>query len=143
MEKPFAIVGVVQRGRQLGRLLGFPTANVSVTAPEVPAFGVYATRTRLPDGRILPGVASLGLNPTIGGLTDPLLEVWIFDFDEDLYDKVIETELLHFIRPEAKFPDLQSLTAQVKADAEVARSVLVLLNQKVAAAGDSCGLWNC
>jgi riboflavin kinase/FMN adenylyltransferase len=72
-----------------------------------------------------------------------LLEVWIFDFDEDLYDKVIETELLHFIRPEAKFPDLQSLTAQVKADAEVARSVLVLLNQKVAAAGDSCGLWNC
>jgi riboflavin kinase/FMN adenylyltransferase len=134
---------VVQRGRQLGRLLGFPTANVSVTAPEVPAFGVYATRTRLPDGRILPGVASLGLNPTIGELTDPLLEVWIFDFDEDLYDKVIETELLHFIRPEAKFPDLQSLTAQVKADAEVARSVLVLLNQKAAAAGDSCGLWNC
>jgi riboflavin kinase/FMN adenylyltransferase len=122
--RPFAIEGEVVRGRQLGRTLGFPTANVSIAGYVVPRFGVYAVRTRLPDGRAVPGVASLGINPTIEGQTDPVLEVWLFDFDEDLYDQVIETELLHFLRPEAKFADLETLTAQVMADAAEARKLL-------------------
>jgi riboflavin kinase/FMN adenylyltransferase len=122
--RPFAIEGQVERGRQLGRTLGFPTANVSIAGYVAPRFGVYATRTRLPDGRLIPGVASLGVNPTIEGHTDPVLEVWLFDFDEDLYDQVIETELVAFLRPEAKFPDLQTMTAQVMADAAAARALL-------------------
>lgn len=122
--RPFAIEGEVVRGRQLGRTLGFPTANISIAGYVEPRFGVYATRTRLPDGRLIPGVASIGVNPTIDGRTDPVLEVWLFDFDEDLYDQVVETELVAFLRPEEKFPDLQSMTAQVMADADAARKLL-------------------
>ena len=122
--RPFAVEGVVQRGRQLGRKLGFPTANVSIAGYIVPRFGVYATRTRLPDGRRLAGVANIGVNPTIEGKTAPVLEVWLFDFDEDLYDQVIETDLVAFLRPEEKFPDLEIMTAQVMADAQAARKLL-------------------
>jgi riboflavin kinase/FMN adenylyltransferase len=122
--RPFAIEGEVQRGRQLGRRLGFPTANVSIAGYVTPRFGVYATRTRLQDGRRVAGVANIGVNPTIEGATAPLLEVWLFDFDEDLYDQVIETDLIAFLRPEAKFPDLQSMTEQVMKDAQQARELL-------------------
>jgi riboflavin kinase/FMN adenylyltransferase len=122
--RPFAIEGAVQRGRQLGRKLGFPTANVPLDDYVVPRFGVYATRTRLQDGRRLPGVANIGVNPTVEGITRPLLEVWLFDFDEDIYDQVIETDLIAFLRPEEKFPDLATMTAQVMQDARNARSML-------------------
>jgi riboflavin kinase/FMN adenylyltransferase len=122
--RPFAIEGTVQRGRQLGRKLGFPTANVPLGDYVTPRFGVYATRTRLQDGRKLPGVANVGVNPTIEGTTAPLLEVWLFDFDEDLYDQIIETDLIAFLRPEEKFPDLQTMTAQVMEDARNARRIL-------------------
>jgi riboflavin kinase/FMN adenylyltransferase len=122
--RPFAIEGVVQRGRQLGRKLGFPTANVPLGDYVIPKFGVYATRTRLQDGRYVPGVANIGVNPTVDGLTAPLLEVWLFDFDEDLYDQVIETDLIAFLRPEEKFDGLEALTAQVMADAARARALL-------------------
>ncbi|MEO8113498.1 MAG: bifunctional riboflavin kinase/FAD synthetase [Phenylobacterium sp.] len=121
--RPFAIEGVVQRGRQLGRQLGYPTANVALDDYVVPRFGVYATRTRLPDGRRVPGVANIGVNPTVGEVA-PRLEVWLFDFDEDLYDQVIETDLLAFLRPELKFDSLEAMTAQVMVDARTARELL-------------------
>jgi riboflavin kinase/FMN adenylyltransferase len=123
--RPFAIEGAVQRGRQLGRKLGFPTANVGLADYVVPKFGVYATRTRLPDGREVPGVANLGVNPTVEGVTAPLLEVWLFDFDEDIYDQVIETDLIAFLRPEAKFDSLEAMTGQVMQDAQAARALLL------------------
>ena len=123
--RPFAIEGAVERGRQLGRKLGFPTANVALTDYVIPRFGVYATRTRLPDGRNIPGVANLGVNPTIEGVRVPLLEVWLFDFDEDIYDQVIETELIAFLRPELKFDGLDAMTVQVMKDAQSARDLLM------------------
>jgi riboflavin kinase/FMN adenylyltransferase len=123
--RPFAIEGEVQRGRQLGRKLGFPTANVPLGDYVTPRFGVYATRTRLPDGREIPGVANIGVNPTVDGVTIPLLEVWLFDFDEDIYDQVIETDLVAFLRPEEKFETLEVMTAQVMRDAQAARDLLV------------------
>ncbi|HEY0438222.1 MAG TPA: bifunctional riboflavin kinase/FAD synthetase [Phenylobacterium sp.] len=123
--RPFAIEGDVQRGRQLGRKLGFPTANVRLADYVVPRFGVYATRTRLPDGREVPGVANIGVNPTVEGVTVPLLEVWLFDFDEDIYDQVIETDLIAFLRPEAKFDSLELMTEQVMKDAAAARDLLM------------------
>ena len=123
--RPFAIEGVVQRGRQLGRKLGYPTANVGLESYVVPRFGVYATRTRLPDGRDIPGVANIGINPTIEGVRAPLLEVWLFDFDEDIYDQVIETDLIAFLRPELKFDGLEPMTAQVMKDAKQARDLLL------------------
>jgi riboflavin kinase/FMN adenylyltransferase len=121
--RPFAIEGVVRRGKQLGRTLGFPTANVLLGDYVAPKFGVYATRTRLPDGREIAGVSSLGVNPTTGE-EEPRLEVWLFDFDEDLYGQVIETDLIAFLRPEEKFNSVESLVAQVKRDEADARAVL-------------------
>ena len=122
--RPFAIEGPVQRGRQLGRKLGFPTANVALADYVTPRFGVYATRTRLSDGRELAGVANIGINPTVHGVTAPLLEVWLFDFDEDIYDRVIETDLIAFLRPEEKFDSLEIMTEQVMKDAARARALL-------------------
>jgi riboflavin kinase/FMN adenylyltransferase len=121
--RPFAIEGVVQKGQQLGRKLGIPTANVLLGEYVVPKFGVYATRTRLKDGRELGGVANLGVNPTTG-LVDARLEVWIFDFDEDIYGETIETDLIAFLRPEEKFPSIDAMLAVIAGDAKQAREIL-------------------
>jgi riboflavin kinase/FMN adenylyltransferase len=122
--RPFAIEGEVRHGRQLGRTLGYPTANVELDDYVAPRFGVYATRTRLSDGRTLAGVANIGVNPTVAGEIAPRLEVWLFDFDEDLYGQVIETDLIAFLRPEAKFASLEEMTAQIDDDASMARMIL-------------------
>ncbi len=127
--RPFAIEGVVQKGRQLGRKLGFPTANVPLGDYVAPKFGVYATRTRLKDGRELGGVANIGVNPTTG-LVDPRLEVWLFAFDEDIYGETIETDLIAFLRPEVTFRDaagnfdVPAMVAQVHEDARQAKAIL-------------------
>ncbi|MCY1646734.1 bifunctional riboflavin kinase/FAD synthetase [Caulobacter sp. SL161] len=121
--RPFAIEGVVRRGQQLGRQLGFPTANVEVEDYVVPKLGVYATRTRLPDGREVPGVANLGNNPTTG-LVETRLETWLFDFDEDLYGQIIETQLIAFLRPELKFDSLELMIDQIRRDEQAARAIV-------------------
>jgi riboflavin kinase/FMN adenylyltransferase len=121
--RPFAIEGVVRRGQQLGRQLGFPTANVFMEDYVTPRLGVYATRTRLPGGRVLPGVANIGNNPTTGEV-ETRLEVWIFDFDEDLYGQVIETQLIGFLRPEEKFSGIEAMVEQIHRDAADARAIL-------------------
>ena len=121
--RPFAIEGVVQKGRQLGRKLGFPTANVPLGDYVAPKFGVYATRTLLQDGRKLGGVANIGVNPTTG-VVEPRLEVWLFDFDEDIYGETIETELIDFLRPEEKFPSIPAMVEQIWRDATRARQLV-------------------
>ena len=123
--RPFAIEGTVVTGRKLGRTLGFPTANVALNDYVRPRLGIYATRTRLPDGRLLPGVASVGCNPTVGEV-EPRLEVFLFDFDEDIYGQTIETELIDFLRPELKFDSIEALVTQMNADADAARGLLLL-----------------
>jgi riboflavin kinase/FMN adenylyltransferase len=124
-----SIEGVVQLGNQLGRKLGFPTANVPLPPGDPPAYGVYAARTQLPDGRTLPGVASIGVRPTVGGV-EPLLEVWLFGFDEDIYGATIRTELVQYLRTEEKFDNLDLLTQQVMADAQEAKHVLGLTQRR-------------
>jgi riboflavin kinase/FMN adenylyltransferase len=121
--RPFAIEGVVRRGQQLGRQLGFPTANVEIIDYVVPKLGVYATRTRLPDGRVVPGVANLGNNPTTGEV-ETRLETWLFDFDEDLYGQVIETQLIAFLRPELKFDSIELMVEQIRRDEAQARAIV-------------------
>jgi riboflavin kinase/FMN adenylyltransferase len=121
--RPFAIQGVVRKGRQLGRQLGYPTANVFMEDYVVPTLGVYATLTRLPDGRRVPGVANLGQNPTTG-LVDTRLETWLFDFDEDLYGQIIEVQLIAFLRPELKFSTIEAMLEQIRGDEADARRIL-------------------
>ncbi|HEV2364242.1 MAG TPA: riboflavin biosynthesis protein RibF [Caulobacteraceae bacterium] len=121
--RPFAIEGLVQKGRQLGRKLGYPTANVPLDHYVVPRFGVYATRSLLHDGRRLAGVANIGVNPTTG-VVDPRLEVFLFDFDEDIYGEMLETELIAFLRPEERFATLEAMIAQIGRDVEDAHKRL-------------------
>ena len=121
--RPFAIEGVVVAGRKLGRTIGYPTANVALGDYVQPRLGIYATRTRLPDGRVLDGVASIGTNPTVGPV-EPRLEVWLIDFDEDIYGQTIETELIEYLRPELKFENLDDMTLQIHADVDAAKRSL-------------------
>lgn len=121
--RPFAIEGVVAHGDKRGRLLGFPTLNVPLGDYLRPKFGVYATRTHLPDGRVLGGVSNLGNRPTVGG-SEERLETWLFEFNGDLYGATVETELLAFVREERRFEGLDALKAQIAADAETALRIL-------------------
>ena len=121
--RPFAIEGEVVHGDKRGRTIGVPTANVRMADYVRPAYGVYATRTRLADGRVLDGVANLGVRPMFH-IDEPLLEVWLFDFDEEIYGQVIETELVAWIRPELKFDGLDALKVRIDQDAEEARAAL-------------------
>lgn len=119
----YAIKGEVVHGQKLGRTIGYPTANILLGSLSPPRFGVYATRTRLPDGRVAPGVANVGINPTVE-IVSPRLEVWLFEFDEDLYGQVLETDLIAFLRPEAKFESLDVMIEQIGRDVEQARALL-------------------
>lgn len=121
--RPFAIEGEVVHGDKRGRTIGVPTANVPLGDYMRPAFGIYAVRARLPDGRRFDGVASLGVRPMFR-TEEPLLEVWLFDFSGDLYGQTIETELVAFLRPELSFDDLDALKAQIDRDAADARAAL-------------------
>jgi len=121
--RPFAIEGEVIHGDKRGRTIGVPTANVSMADYMRPAYGVYATRTRLPDGRVIDGVANLGVRPMFE-IDQPLLEVWLFDFDGDLYGQTVETELIALLRGEMAFDGLEALKVQINADAAAARAVL-------------------
>ncbi|MEP6868927.1 MAG: bifunctional riboflavin kinase/FAD synthetase [Novosphingobium sp.] len=123
LTRPFAIRGIVQPGDKVGRTIGFPTANLPLGNYLRPRYGIYAVRGHLPDGRVLNGAANLGIRPSF----DPpkeLLEPYLFDFAEDLYGQEIEVTLEAFLRPEAKFDDLDALMAQIELDCDRAREIL-------------------
>ncbi|MES2753065.1 MAG: bifunctional riboflavin kinase/FAD synthetase [Pseudomonadota bacterium] len=123
LTRSFAIRGVVQPGAQVGRTLGYPTANVALGPYLRPRYGIYAVTAKLADGRVLQGAANLGVRPSFEPPLE-LLEPYFFDFDEDLYGQTIEVALVEFLRPEAKFADMDKLTAQMAKDCERARAVL-------------------
>jgi riboflavin kinase / FMN adenylyltransferase len=122
--RPWAIEGVVGPGAQRGRTIGFPTANVALGAYLRPRFGVYAVRVDVGRGVLRPGVANLGVKPTVGGVEAPLLEVHVFNFEGDLYGRRIEAALIAFLRPERRFDTFPALVAQINEDAAAARRVL-------------------
>ena len=135
--RPYAIGGRVVRGRQLGRTLGFPTANLRF--PKTPALsGIYATWVHGVAERPWPSVSSFGTRPTVNGV-EPLLEAHLFDFDGDLYGRHIEVEFVAKLRDELKFPDLQSLTAQMQRDATDARRILHVIVPDQEARTSMCG----
>ena len=121
--RPFAIEGEVVHGDKRGRTIGVPTANVRMGDYMRPAYGVFATRTRLPDGRVIDGVANLGVRPMFE-TPEPLLEIWLFDFSGDLYGQVVETHLIERLRGEMSFDGLDALRVQIGADAQAARTAL-------------------
>ena len=123
LTRPFAIRGMVQHGDKLGRTIGFPTANIDMGAYLRPAYGVYAVRGLLADGRVLDGAANLGIRPSF----DPpkeLLEPHFFDFAESLYDQSIEVQLIRYLHAERKYDGLDALMAGIAQDCAEARQIL-------------------
>jgi len=124
--REFTILGTVVEGDHLGRQLGFPTANLSAHNEQYPPNGVYAVEARR-DGRTLPGVANIGVRPTVkhaGGVR--LLEVHLFDFDQEIYGEDLEITFRKFLRPEQKFASLEALREQISRDSVEARLVFGL-----------------
>lgn len=121
--RDYAMIGRVIRGKQLGKRLGMPTANVNLCRRLSPVSGIFAVRVAGLGTELLPGVASVGTRPTIDGV-EPLLEVHVFDFDREIYGRYIEVQFVAKLRDELKFPDLDSLQRQMHQDAREARRLL-------------------
>jgi riboflavin kinase / FMN adenylyltransferase len=125
--RPYTMVGHVAHGRRLGRTLGFPTANLHLMRRKSPVWGISAVKVFGIGSSAVAGVASLGTRPTVDG-TEPLLEVHVFDFDGDLYGRLIEVEFVAKLRDEAKFDSLDALVKQMNVDAAQARELLSRFN---------------
>lgn len=112
----YSISGKVAKGKGLGRTIGFPTANIEGIDPKklLPANGVYIISTSI-EGQLIKGMMNVGQNPTVdsGGLH---VEVHLFDFESDLYDRSIQIELYKRLRSEKRFESLEALSAQLKED---------------------------
>lgn len=119
--RPFTMIGRVVKGQQLGRTLGFPTANIRVCRRRLPLQGVFAVRT-LVEGHRFDAVANLGVRPSVSGVK-PLLEVHMLDFRGDLYDQTLRVEFVAKIRDEQKFESLEALRAAIANDIETARKL--------------------
>ena len=121
---PWIVDAIVEHGEKRGRKLGFPTANMQLGEIVHPAHGIYAVWAR-EDGETSwrPGVANFGRTPTTGE-RDALLEVMVFDFDGDLYGKRLHAAFVKFLRPEARFAELDELVVAMKQDVADARAVL-------------------
>ena len=120
----FTVEAEVIKGKQLGRTLGYPTANMSLPAETPLKPGIYAVRLRRPDGIIRNGVASFGYRPTVTTNGAALLETFVFDFTGDLYGEICAVSLFGYLRPELKFDGLDPLVVQMKQDDAEARALL-------------------
>lgn len=123
--RPYMIDGQVSHGDKVGRQIGFATANIRIRHNPLPMTGVFAVEVRGLGEQPLPGVANLGIRPTVGG-TRPLLEVHLFDFNRDIYGAHISVRFVHKLRDEQRFPNFDALKAQIAADAAAARAFFKL-----------------
>lgn len=126
--RSYSLSGKVVRGQQLGRTLGFPTANLELSVKEklVPAYGVYACWVTLEQNGITKqymGALSIGVRPAVGG-TYETIETYLLDFDGDLYDQTIKLELVNYLRPEWNMPSLEALKQQISLDVDQVRAML-------------------
>jgi len=123
--RPYSISGRVVHGDKLGRDIGFPTANIQLKHNRPPLQGIFAVEVCGLNGEPLPGVASLGKRPTVKGADAvPVLEVHLFDFKAEIYGRRVRVDFLHKLRDEEKYPDLDSLVAQIRRDVDNAKTFL-------------------
>lgn len=127
--RPYSISGRVVSGDKLGKKIGFPTANIQLKHNRPPLSGIFAVEvelridspTKLPPLKVMQGVASLGVRPTVHEQGKPVLEVYLFDFDQEIYGCHLRVHFLHKLRDEKKYPDLETLTRQIEQDVEHAK----------------------
>lgn len=122
--RPYTVMGSVVKGEQLGRRIGVPTANIEVGSEQLPPDGVYAILADV-DGDEIPGVANLGMRPTVDG-SRRLLEVHLFDFEDDLYGETVEVRFGVYLRGECAFAGIDELREQIERDVSEARSRFAL-----------------
>ena len=123
LNRKWSIEGKVQKGKQLGKKIGFPTANIDIKDYVLAHPGVYAVRVKMKNNsKIIRGIANLGYRPTFNG-KKILLEVHLFNFSGNLYDKDLFVEFLKFIRKEKKFKNVDQLKKQIKTDLLVAKKI--------------------
>ncbi|MCR5283886.1 MAG: riboflavin biosynthesis protein RibF [Lachnospiraceae bacterium] len=122
--QPFVIRGMVQRGNRIGHSLGMPTANLYPKENKLlPPNGVYFSESVTQDGLIRRGITNIGSKPTIGEAVPRIsVETYLFDFDQELYDRTLEVQILHFCRAEQKFFGLDELREQMQKDADACRA---------------------
>jgi riboflavin kinase/FMN adenylyltransferase len=118
--RPYSLSGKVSHGQKLGRQLGFPTINIKMGSKTLIVKGIFAVIVKGIDNRVLQGVASLGTRPTVNGV-DSILEVYILDFNQDVYGYGVEVDFLHKIREEKKFNSLEELKVNIKQDIVLAK----------------------
>ncbi len=122
--RPYAVFGEVLHGKKLGRTLGFPTMNLIPSEEKLlPVYGVYVTRTKV-DGQWFDGITNIGLRPTVDSDEQVSVETHLFSYEGDLYGKQVEVQFLMFLRPERKFPDVDSLQGAMKEDVKNAKGYL-------------------
>ncbi len=120
--REYTILGTVVRGDDLGKKIGFPTANLSAHNEQFPPNGVYFAQAML-DGVIYPGVLNLGYRPTVSSEKDRVLEIHLFDFDRDIYGSDLEVRFVRYLRPEKKFESVDMLARQIALDVKQAREL--------------------
>jgi riboflavin kinase / FMN adenylyltransferase len=121
--REYTILGTVTHGDNLGKKIGFPTANLSAHSEQFPPNGVYAAKAWV-EGELYRGVINLGVRPTVsGGKAERVLEIYLFDFNHDIYGHDVEVHFLKFLRPEKKFESLDALVQQIRQDVQQAREV--------------------
>ncbi|MGA2551920.1 MAG: bifunctional riboflavin kinase/FAD synthetase [Burkholderiaceae bacterium] len=120
--RPYFMSGHVVHGAKLGRKLGFPTLNLRIAHPRPALSGIFVVQVHGLDGPPVPGVASIGLRPTVDQSGRVLLEVHLFDFASNVYGKLVSVEFLKKLRDEEKYPDLAALTAAISEDTRQARA---------------------
>lgn len=120
--RPYLMTGTVVHGKELGRTIQIPTANILPQKGKIyPASGVYTSKTTFSDGRAFYGITNIGENPTVSDKRRVTIETHIFEFDEEIYGEQIKVELLDFIRFEKKFADISELKKQMDADIDYAK----------------------
>jgi riboflavin kinase / FMN adenylyltransferase len=127
--RPYCLEGRVVHGDKRGRAIGFPTANIALHRRVSPVRGVYAVRVKGLGSEPWPGVANIGTRPTVDG-TSARLEVHLFDFDQSIYGRHLEVELVLRLRDEQRFQSFEALRAQIQRDAETARAFLMTTAEK-------------
>src|SRR5881227_1098656 len=120
--REYTILGTVVRGDDLGKKIGFPTANLSAHNEQFQPNGVYFAEAKL-DGVVYPGVVNLGYRPTVGTKNERVLEIHLVDFNRDIYGKDIEVRFIRYLRTEKKFANVDALVRQIKADVKQAHEL--------------------
>ena len=128
--RPYSISGRVVHGDGFGRKLGCATANVQMKHNRPPLGGIFAVEVHGIDGRVLPGVASLGVRPTVARDARPCLEVHLFDFARDIYGRHLKVDFLHKFRDEEKYSDVETLKRQIASDIENAKRFFAARDNK-------------